>query len=131
MHGMMGGGLCWIDFNNDGRLDLFAVNSYTDANKSSPGSARRTSIEARSSRTSNGHFADVSRRSHANVATQGNGCVAADLNGDGYEDLLVTTNTYNVLLWNNGDGTFTTARTPRASTRSGRSAGTRAPPPGT
>ena len=32
VHGMMGGGLCWIDFNNDGRLDLFAVNSYTDAN---------------------------------------------------------------------------------------------------
>jgi hypothetical protein len=38
---------------------------------------------------------------------QGNGCVAGDFNGDGYTDLLVTTNTYNVLLWNNGNGTFT------------------------
>ena len=54
-----------------------------------------------------GQFVNVSARSHANVAVQGNGCVAADFNGDGYTDLLVTTNTYNVLLWNNGDGTFT------------------------
>src|SRR5207244_7390504 len=50
---------------------------------------------------------DVSAKSHADVAVQGNGCVAADFNGDGYTDLLVTTTTYNVLLWNNGDGTFT------------------------
>jgi hypothetical protein len=24
---MMGGGLCWLDYNNDGSLDLFVVNS--------------------------------------------------------------------------------------------------------
>ena len=27
---MMGGGVCWIDYNGDGWLDLFAVNSYAD-----------------------------------------------------------------------------------------------------
>ena len=32
---MMGGGLCWLDYNDDGWLDLFAVNSYTDANVAS------------------------------------------------------------------------------------------------
>src|SRR5205814_1435637 len=26
---MMGGGVCWLDYNGDGRLDLFAVNSYS------------------------------------------------------------------------------------------------------
>ena len=28
---MMGGGLCWLDYDNDGWMDLFAVNSYADA----------------------------------------------------------------------------------------------------
>ena len=29
---MMGGGVCWLDYNNDGWMDLFAVNSYSEAN---------------------------------------------------------------------------------------------------
>jgi hypothetical protein len=38
---------------------------------------------------------------------KGTGCVAADLNGDGYTDLIVTTATGVDVLWNNGNGTFT------------------------
>ncbi len=30
VHSMMGGGLCWLDYNNDGWMDLFVVNSYSD-----------------------------------------------------------------------------------------------------
>ena len=51
----------------------------------------------------------MSRRSHADLAVKGTGCVAADLNGDGYPDLIVTTTTGIKLLWNNGNGTFTEA----------------------
>ena len=28
---MMGGGVCWLDYNNDGWQDLFVVNSYSSA----------------------------------------------------------------------------------------------------
>jgi hypothetical protein len=107
VHSMMGGGLCWLDYNNDGRLDLFVVNSYSDEDASRWTAKGGLPRSALFENVGGGRFANVSGRSHANPAVQGNGCVAADLNGDGHTDLLLTTNTYNVLLWNNRDGTFT------------------------
>src|SRR5438128_992330 len=103
---MTGGGLCALDYNNDGWIDLFVVNSYSQADVDGwdkhgglPGSALF--------RNRRGHFTNVSRRSKADLAVRGEGCVAADFNGDGYTDLYVTTASYDKLLWNNGDGTFT------------------------
>jgi Na+-translocating ferredoxin:NAD+ oxidoreductase RnfD subunit len=106
VHSMMGGGLCWLDYNGDGWMDLYAVNSYSDAD--TPAWDKRGGLP-RSALFENlrGRFVNVGARSHADVAVQGNGCVAGDFNGDGHTDLLITTNTYNVLLWNNADGTFT------------------------
>src|SRR5262249_50427655 len=59
-----------------------------------------------------GKFVDVSKGSGADLAVQGDGCVAGDLNGDGRTDLVVTTTTGVDLLWNDGDGKFTESTLP-------------------
>jgi Na+-translocating ferredoxin:NAD+ oxidoreductase RnfD subunit len=103
---MMGGGVCWLDYNGDGWLDLFAVNSYSSADTArweAHGGLPRTALFE----NVHGKFRNVSRTSHADLPVQGDGCVAADLNGDGRPDLVVTTTSGVDLLWNTGRGTFT------------------------
>jgi len=102
----MGGGLCWLDYDADGWLDLFVVNSYAErdvARWREAGDLPRSALF----HNEGGTFTDVSRGSGANLALRGNGCVAADVDLDGHTDLYVTSNTYDALLWNRGDGTFT------------------------
>src|SRR5262249_4854592 len=103
---MMGGGLCWIDYNGDGWMDLFVVNSYSESDITRwdrqgglPTSQLFENVH--------GRFVNVTSRSGAGLAVRGNGCVAADFNGDGHTDLFVSTNDDDKLLWNNGNGTFT------------------------
>src|SRR5207244_366063 len=103
---MTGGGLCALDYNNDGWVDLFVVNSYSQADVGrwrNHGGLPRTALF----RNTKGRFTNVSRRSKADLAIRGEGCVAADFNGDGLTDVYITTAGYDKLLWNNGDGTFT------------------------
>jgi Na+-translocating ferredoxin:NAD+ oxidoreductase RnfD subunit len=110
---MMGGGLCWIDYDGDGWLDLFVVSSYAEsdvAGYTSHGGLPRSQLY----RNVHGRFVDVTRQTGAGLALRGTGCVAADLDGNGTTDLFVTSasydpgrNAYDALLWNDGDGTFT------------------------
>jgi cytochrome c peroxidase len=102
---MMGGGMCWIDYDKDGWLDLYLVNSYAEEEAKAyelTGGLPKNGLF----RNENGRFEDVSAGSGADISRRGNGCVAADFNQDGWTDLFVTADGPNALLWNQGDGTF-------------------------
>jgi hypothetical protein len=104
---MMGTGVCWLDYDQDGWLDLFAVNSYAlaeaDRWEQEEGGLPRSALF----HNVDGTFVDVSSGSGADLAIRGSGCVAADFDLDGHTDLYVTSATVGELLWNEGDGTFT------------------------
>lgn len=111
----------WIDYNNDGLLDLFVVN-YLDYSLStahvcktdnivdycSPNEYRGTpNILYRNN--GDGTFSDVSQQSHiSEYLGKGMGVAFADYDGDGFTDIFVSNDSFpNFLLHNNGDGTFT------------------------
>ena len=103
---MTGGGLCWLDYDGDGRLDLYVVNGFAEADRAE-WLDRGGLPTSRLYRNVGRRFVDVTAESGAGLAARGQGCVAADLDDDGHTDLFVTTAEFPALLWNEGDGTFT------------------------
>lgn len=102
---MMGAGLCWLDADRDGWMDLFVTNSWTQdewPRWQDEGGLPTSALF----HNDQGRFADVSAATGTALDIRANGCVAADLDLDGWTDLYVTSDRFNVLLWNRGDGTF-------------------------
>jgi enediyne biosynthesis protein E4 len=108
----MGGGVALLDYNNDGLLDIFLVNS------GHLGAEARESFDRANPRYWNrlfrqnkdGSFTDVTAAaglSSAGDANYGMGVAAADYDNDGFTDLYVTSYGRNILYHNNGNGTFT------------------------
>jgi hypothetical protein len=102
---MMGGGLCWIDYDRDGWLDLYATNTWSNGEWGEWRTAGGLP-QSRLYRNDVGSFVDVTDDAGAGLETRANGCVAADLDLDGWTDLYVTTDRENVLLWNDGGDGF-------------------------
>ena len=81
---MMGGGVCWLDYDGDGWLDLYVVNAYAETDI--PGWEARGGLPtSRLFRNVGGRFEDVTAATGADLAVRGSGCVAADLDGERHD----------------------------------------------
>ena len=100
----MGSGCAWIDYDQDGLLDLYLVNGaatkiYT------PKHALRSALYHNNG---DGTFTDVTLK--AGVPAEGlwgMGVAVGDFDNDGYPDLFVMGYGRSILYHNNGNGTFT------------------------
>jgi enediyne biosynthesis protein E4 len=96
-------GAAFLDFDNDGLLDLFLVNT----GPSDFYQPKRPLAHALYRNNGDGTFADVAQKAGvAGGRSFGMGAAAADYDNDGHTDLLVTAYGPPTLYRNNGDGTF-------------------------
>jgi enediyne biosynthesis protein E4 len=99
----MSGGVALFDYNNDGLVDIFFVDSLTVATAKDLSAARSALYR----NLGNGKFEDVTEKSGLAHPGWGMGVCTADVDGDGWEDVYVTVLGKNRLYRNHHDGTFT------------------------
>ncbi len=99
----MSAGCGWIDYNNDGLLDAYFVQS-TETPLYKPDKPLRSALYRSNG---DGTFTDVTPE--AGVGAEGlfgSGVAAADFDNDGHQDLYVMGWERSILYRNNGNGTF-------------------------
>ncbi|HXH25748.1 MAG TPA: CRTAC1 family protein [Vicinamibacterales bacterium] len=106
---VIGSGGALFDYDNDGDLDLLAVQGSALTGASGAGEAPRSRLFRNELEAPGGRirFSDVTARSRLDAPGYGMGAAAADFDNDGWVDLYVYALGSNRLFRNNGDGTFT------------------------
>lgn len=98
-----GCGVAFIDYNNDGWIDLFLLNGTRL--EGYPQGKEPASKLYHNNR--DGSFSDVTAKSGLGRTGWGSAVTVGDYDNDGFDDLFTTYWGQNVLYHNNGNGTFT------------------------
>jgi enediyne biosynthesis protein E4 len=97
-----GAGCAFLDYDNDGWMDIYLVNSGA-CDFYNPNTPLRNALY-RNNR--DGTFTDVTEKAGVAGNAYGMGIAVGDYDGDGLPDLYVTQYPHSILYHNNGDGTF-------------------------
>jgi hypothetical protein len=98
-----GPGCAFLDYDNDGWMDIYLVNSGK-CDFFNPNPPLRNALY-RNNR--DGTFTDVTEKARVTGGGYGQGVAVGDYDGDGFPDLYVTQYGRSILYQNNRDGTFT------------------------
>jgi enediyne biosynthesis protein E4 len=98
-----GAGCAFLDYDNDGWMDIYFVNSGK-CDFYNPDPPLRNALY-RNNR--DGTFTDVTEKAGVSAGGYGQGVAVGDYDGDGFPDIYVTQYGRSILYHNNGDGTFT------------------------
>jgi hypothetical protein len=98
-----GAGCAFLDYDNDGWMDIYLVNSGK-CDFFTPDPPLRNALY-RNNR--DGTFTDVTEKAGVTGGGYGMGVAVGDYNGDGFPDIYLTQYGKSILYRNNGDGTFT------------------------
>jgi hypothetical protein len=99
-----GPGVCLLDYDNDGWLDIYLVNGSTYDALAGKAAAPHAALFHNNH---DGTFTDVTATAGVTNDRWGYGCAVADYDNDGWPDIYVTNYGKNRLYHNNHDGTFT------------------------
>ncbi len=99
----MSGGVAFFDYDNDGDLDVYLVNSLTVDLVKTKGKTKSDLYR----NDGGGKFTEVAVKAGVSDIGWGMGAATGDYNNDGFEDLYVTCLGPDRLFKNNGNGTFT------------------------
>src|ERR1043165_4606918 len=99
----MSGGVAMFDYDNDGDLDLYLVNSLTVDLVKTKGKTKSELYR----NDGNGKFTEVGEKAGVSDIGWGMGVAVGDYNNDGFEDLYGSCLGPHHVLKNNGNGTFT------------------------
>jgi enediyne biosynthesis protein E4 len=110
-----GGGVCLLDYDNDGLLDIYFVNGNTVEDLQRGVSHSNALYRA----NGDGTYTDVTKAAGVAGRGWGMGCAVGDYDNDGWPDLYVLGLNGNVLYRNDHDGRFTDA-TEKAGLQGGR-----------
>ncbi len=99
---LVGSGAAWRDYDNNGTLDLYIVNSTSVR----PEPDTILPKNALYLNNGDGTFTDVTDNAGVGDTGWGMGCAFADYDNDGDPDLYVTNYKANIFYLNKGDGTF-------------------------
>ena len=107
----MGAGVAMLDYDGDGRQDLFFVNGAAlddpMPKDKVPDKSDRRYWNRLYRNEGDGTFTDVTEAAGVRGDSYGQGVAVADYDNDGHPDIYVTNFGRNILYHNNGDGTFT------------------------